>query len=258
MRTLKLICGLILSISIFSCSSDDTEQLPEVSNAITSQFCPEITNFTAIYWDNANGQPITGITSIPTIANPGTQFIHSQLPLLGFTLPQGYAATEVLDPITQTIGVNVIRTGNTARWRYIPTTTLQGRVPIQDIMAFEINRMLEFHNFLNQAPTVVCTRTPPPIMNEASIETSFSARLVDFENFRGLVWANAHYIESLDLTFISASASSGPRAEYDSLIEEVFLPINFQLLFIDNDVRDSDLDGVPDAQDSEPFNPAVQ
>ncbi len=62
-------------------------------------------------------------------------------------------------------------------------------------MVFEINQKLEFHNFLNQAPTVVCTQTPSPIMNQTSIEISFSTRLLDFGYFKGLVWVNAHYRE---------------------------------------------------------------
>lgn len=50
-----------------------------------------------------------------------------------------------------------------------------------------------------------------------------------------------------------------PTAEYDAMVLETFLPIGYQLLFIDREsVQDSDNDGVPDDRDRAPFNPNIQ
>ena len=69
---------------------------------------------------------------------------------------------------------------------------------------------------------------------------------------------NSYFETSLGSTFASVSVASGPTAEFDNLVMDVFLPIHWQLLIIDDNVRDSDLDGTPDNQDNFPFDPQRQ
>lgn len=63
------------------------------------------------------------------------------------------------------------------------------------------------------------------------------------------------YEPSLNATFASLSVSVAPTAEFDAVVFDTFLPISFQLLIINDEVRDSDADGYPDQQDQFPFDP---
>ncbi|MDX1462981.1 MAG: hypothetical protein R3359_07990, partial [Marinirhabdus sp.] len=153
------------------------------------------------------------------------------------------------------VGVNVIRDDNQVLWQYVPLISLQGRVQINDIIASQVNGMFGFHNF-NGGCDVVCTETKG--MEQNGLEFTFGARLVTFGSFTGLVWANTIYVESINATQVSVSVSSAPTAEFDQEVFNIFLPISFQLLVIDDGVRDSDLDGTPDNQDNFPFDPNRQ
>ncbi|QNJ97187.1 hypothetical protein [Constantimarinum furrinae] len=255
MRTLKTLLLFFFFVATLSCSKDDGPgtQAEQFAN-FNSQICNTVQGPDALYWDYAHGLPIP-LAEPPLIANPGAQFIHSQYPALGFTMPQGYTATEVLDQQTATIGVNVIRNDNAAVWRYVPTSTFPGPVAINDLMAFEINQIMAFHGFSGN-PQVLCTTTKTT--NNGDLITTFGARLIQFDNTTALVWANSHVSQSLNVTFMAASVSSGPTAEFDALVFETFLPISWQLLVGPERIQDSDLDGVPDEQDNFPFDPNRQ
>ena len=67
-------------------------------------------------------------------------------------MPQGYTATEVLIQQTATLGVNVVRDDNNVVWRYVPTSTFQGNVDVNDILAFEINTMFSILLGLMEPP----------------------------------------------------------------------------------------------------------
>ena len=103
----KVVALLGIMVSI-SCSTDDSvSQEQQQQNAIanrTSTTCTDtngalnqnVTGYTGLYWDTANGDntAIGLLGQVPVIQNPGGQFIHSQQPILGFTLPQGFSAFE--------------------------------------------------------------------------------------------------------------------------------------------------------------------
>lgn len=245
----------ITALFFTSCNQDDdvvnlTPQ--QQAENFTSQICNNVTGVPALYWDYAHGLP-TGLTQIPTIVNPGQQFIHSQYPGLGFTMPQGYTANEVLIPELQALGVNVLRNDNQVLWRYLPSLSFQGNVSVNDIIAFEINTALDFVGF-NGAPQVLCTTTQSGTIG-GSFQNTFGARLIQFGNFTALVWVNTLFEPSLNVTFCSLSVSLAPSDEFSNVVFETYLPISFQLLIISDGVRDSDADGVPDNQDNFPFDP---
>jgi len=244
---------LLLIVFVSACSKDDDggQQTQDFSN-FTSQICPNIQGVRAVYWDYAHGLP-TGLTQIPTIANPSGTFIHSQYPGLGFTIPQGYSANEIIIQETATLGVNVIRNDNQAIWRYLPTSTFFGDVGVNDILAFEINAMFEFLNF-NGTPQVLCTTTQEGTIG-GGFQNKFGARLLQFGDFTALVWSNTLYEPTLNTTFTSLSVSAAPTAEFDKEALEVFMAISFELLVINDGVRDSDADGFPDNVDRFPFDP---
>ena len=93
----------------------------------------------------------------------------------------------------------------------------------------------------------------------AGINQSISSVPYRVGNIRAMVVASTTTVNGLNSTFTSVRLASGPTAEYSNLILETFLAIDFQLLIRNPDsILDSDLDGVPDAQDKEPFNPNVR
>ena len=247
MKTLKFILFIVL---LSSCSSDSNNNNTNSLNNFTSQLCNNVSGPTAGYWDNAHGLPLP-LTQIPTIANPGQQFIHSQYPQLGFTMPQGYTGSEA-----QTgLGVNVLRNDNQVLWRYVPGLTALSQVNILDIVAAEVNGLFAFYGHTGNF-TVLCeTNATQP---QGSFIVSKSSRLLQFGNITALVDVNSYFETSLGSTFASVSVASGPTAEFDNLVMNTFLPIHWQLLIIDDSVRDSDLDGTPDNQDNFPFDPQRQ
>jgi hypothetical protein len=256
---MKKIIASLLSIAFIctSCNRDETPETPQQQEPFAdfnSEICDRATGIPALYWDYSNARPVP-LTEIPTIANPGELFIHSAYPQLGFTLPAGYSATEISSANPPAVGVNVIRDDNQVLWQYAPLISLQGQIPINDIVGSQVNAMFSFHNF-NGNFDVICTATRT--MEQSGLQFTFGARLIEFGNFTGLVWVNTVYVASINSMQVSVSISSAPTAEFSDEVFRTFLPISFQLLVIDDGVRDSDLDGTPDNQDNFPFDPDRQ
>ncbi|WP_282040769.1 hypothetical protein [Winogradskyella flava] len=250
MKSFNYLKFLLAFLIVSACSSDSNNNNRNQLANFTSQLCENVTGPTAGYWDNAHGLPLP-LTQIPTIANPGQQFIHSQYPQLGFTLPNGYSGFEN----QQGIGVNVFRNDNQVVWRYVPGLTSLSQVNILDIVATEVNQLFAFYGHTGNFSVDCETNATQP---QGSFIISKSSRLIRFGNFTGLVDINSYFDTSLGSTFASVSVASGPTAEFDNLVMNTFLPIHWQLLIIDNSVRDSDLDGTPDTQDNFPFDPQRQ
>ena len=245
---LKIVFLVLLFVS---CSSDSNDNNSSNNlNNFSTDLCNNVSGPTAAYYANAHGIPLP-LTQIPTIANPGQQFIHSQYPALGFTVPQGYNASES----QAGLGVNVLRNDNQVLWRYVPGLSSLSQVNILDIVAAEVNGLFAFYGHTGNF-NVDCEQnfTQP----QGSFIISTSTRIIRFGNITALVAINSYFETSLGSTFASVSVASGPTAEFDNLVMDVFLPIHWQLLIIDDNVRDSDLDGTPDNQDNFPFDPQRQ
>lgn len=244
---LKTLLSIVLLVS---CSSDSNNNNTNNLDNFTTDLCTNISGPTAAYYDNAHGRAIP-LSQIPTIANPGQQFIHSQYPALGFTMPQGYSGFE-----TQIgLGVDVVRNDGLTIWRYVPGLTSLSQVNILDIVASEVALLRQRYNYNGQIG-VTCTQnfTQP----QGNFIASLSSRVLDFAGIRAVISINSYFEPSLGSTFAAVTVASGPANEFDNLVMDVFLPIHWQLLIIDNSVRDSDLDGTPDSQDNFPFDPQRQ
>ena len=254
MKPFKLYSLLLVITLLASCSSDNNND--ENPTNATSKICNNVTGPTAVYWDYSNGLA-TPLTQAPLLKNTNGQFIHSQLPYIGFPMPQGYTATEVNIPQTQTLGVNVIRNDNAVVWRYVPTSTFPANFSANDIIATEINSMFNFYGF-NANFEVLCSETKS-VNQTGNVITTFNGRLIRFGNFTGLVWIIVTQIEGLASFFVTSSVSSGPTNEYNNLVMDIFLPLSFQLYVNDRGtLSDRDGDGVPDIYDREPDNPNIQ
>lgn len=252
MKTLKfnLFATLVL-IFLGSCNSDDGGDTNNLQG-VNSQICANVQGPAAIYWDFANGIPAP-LTAPPLITNPGQQFIHSQLPLLGFTIPQGFTAFEITEPQTRTLGVNVLRNDNAVVFRWIPNSFVTGQISSQAIIANEINTMLNFYGF-NGTPEVLCSQMRSGGFEGIPIE--FNGRLLRFGNIIGQVWVNTTFVAGG--TAMAISVTAAPANEYDSQVMNTFLPINFQLFVRDNgNIVDQDGDGFTVLEDPDDNDPNV-
>ncbi|MFD1615551.1 hypothetical protein [Gelatiniphilus marinus] len=264
MKSTKLYSILLIILIVLSCSSDNNESNENnLANYTPRINCTSntVVGPTAAYWDYGNSVP-PPLTQVPIIANPGSQFIHSQHPYLGLTIPQGYTASEDTDQFTAPLGVNIIRNGNksnAAVWRYVPLSSYPLNFSVDDIIAREINdKMFKFYGTNGNNFEVLCKNTPPPI-SENGLTRVFSSRLIRFGNLTGLVWVSVTAVQGLPTLSVASSISVGPTNEYDNLVMDVFLPLSFQLLVSDRGtLPDRDNDGTPDIFDKEPDNPDVQ
>ncbi len=252
MKLLKYFNVLLILFFIFSCSKDDdNSQNQNIDNRVSS--CENVLGYTGLYWDFANAKP-TGLSQVPVLNNPGQQFIHSQIPLLGFIIPQGFTAFEVTDPQTQTLGVNVFRDDNQVLFRWVPSSTIFNQaIPSQSVIANEINTMLNFYGF-DGTPEILCTEFKQEVFG--SIPREFNARLLRFDGRIAQVWVITTYVANN--TYATVSITTAPEAEYDAQVINTFLPINFQLYVNDNgDIVDQDGDGWTVLEDPDDNDPNV-
>lgn len=238
---------------VSSCSKSDGSSREAAIANLTSQLCSGIRGAKALYWDMSNGILRGDIPGgVPTIKNPGAYFIHSTYPALGFSMPQGYRAIELSDAATNTIGVNVLRDDGNVLWRYV-TATFTGQTNAESVVKAEVNRMLA--NLGNPQFEILCSANKNPQL-ASGIITTVATRLIQAGNFTAQFAVNVNAFPDLGTSFVGIEMTMAPTAEYDAMVLDTFLPIGYQLLFIDRGtVQDSDGDGVPDDNDRFPFDP---
>ncbi|MEL6846031.1 MAG: hypothetical protein AAFP02_22715 [Bacteroidota bacterium] len=249
------IIRLLLLLPLLSTLACNRQQLDPKA---VSNICDQVEGAEAIYWDLRNGIIRTDLPKgVPTLENPGGAYGHPGFPLLGFSYPEGWSPVTIADNnFGHTVGVDLIRGDNQAVWRSF-STSLNGFVPILDIVAAEINQALAF---LGNPPidNVVCTNDGED-RSLGNIISQFESRLIRAGSFTIQVNVNVNYVDGLPSTFVSNQVTVGPTVEYQDLIADVFLPIDWQLLLKpegDDLNRDSDNDGVWDVNDRFPNDPS--
>ena len=259
MKAFKYIIFLGVISLLFACSdSNENDNDQAQLDNFESTVCPNqgVTGGTAIYWDSAHGAA-TPLTQIPSLINPGDFYLHETYPALGFQMPQGYTADDIVNQQTGALGVLMRRDDGNVFWKYVPTETYNGNINPIEIINFEFAQTKIAHNFdPNVQGQLICAETATT--NEFGFPMTFASRLIRFGDFTALLIVQTHYMQGLDRTFVSVTKASGTTAEFGNLALNDFLPIHWQLMYVSDDVRDSDLDGTPDNQDSAPFNPDIQ
>lgn len=253
MKLLKYLKLFIFVFIVSSCSKDDDSSNQNQNFAERASSCENIIGFSGGYWDLANGIPVP-FPIFPTLQNPGDQFTHSQLPLLGFTIPQGFSAFEINDPQTTAIGVDVIKNDNSVIYRWLPNAFILQNISSQDIIASQINALFSFYGF-NGTPEVLCTSFQEQIFE--GIPRQFNARLLRFNGRIAQVYVTTTYVASG--TAFSISISTATENEYESEVLQTFLPLVYQLYVDPNgNIVDNDGDGwnvLVDPNDNDPNVP---
>lgn len=239
---------VLLCVAFYGCSTDDDamtmQQAATIANRVSTTCTnpnpnPNVVGYTGLYWDMANGNSAAyaQLPGVPVVQNPGGQFIHSQQPSLGFTLPQGFSAFESAGQ--NVVGADVIRNDNQVVYRWVPLATVfQPLVPTQTIIEQEINSMLSFFGFQGQ-PEVLCTRTA---QQNNILPQEFNGRLLRFNGMIAQVWVLGTYVDGLGSSSFAISVSVAPEEEYETQVQETFLPFIFQL-FVRPDGQFIDKDG---------------
>jgi hypothetical protein len=262
MKPTYFISLIVILVFLFSCSSSDdggnnNDQILTNYSSTCNGGITAINGPLAAYWDNAKGVPIP-LTQLPLLENQEGYYVHNNYPPLGFPLPQGYRGFDIYNELTATIGVDVFRDDFSAVWSYIPTSTVSGNLPINEATALVVNKMFADLGYNGNDFEVICSETNPENLG-LGVTRLYSARLIRFGNFTGQAYVIQTIIDGLPgVSFLSGAIAAGPTNEYDNLVANIFIPLNFQLLVNpDTGLLDSDLDGTPDVDDPAPNNPNI-
>ena len=93
----------------------------------------------------------------------------------------------------------------------------------------------------------------------AGIAVRRSVSLIRAGQFSALISAEVTQVQGLPTSSVTFRVSAGPTAEYEQLVFDTFLAIEFQMLYRpEGGLVDSDGDGVADPFDREPNNREIQ
>jgi hypothetical protein len=253
----KLLVPVVCFLSATACNNGEDAVGPTI-NAATSQICPNVTGAQAIYWDLHNGIPRGDMPGgiPPTVDRVGGSFSHPDSPVLGFIYPEGYSPQTIRAP--QTVGVNLTRQDGRVLWRWL-SAPANGFPSAREIRQAEIQQVLQSLGVNANNIELVCLnegQTNPV----ANIAVRSSTALVRAGGFTIQAAAQVTLVEGLPTSNVNVRMSVGPTAEYDQLVFDTFLAIEWQMLFTDRGTEhpDRDGDGVPDPFDRAPDDPNRQ
>ena len=248
---------IILIIFFAACNNGEDEQVNPDINNIISQNCSNVRGAEGLYWDLSNGIPRTDLPGFvpPTVSVAGGAFLHPDFPPLSFEFPAGYATETLRGP--STAGVNLVRQDNQVIWRWL-TTTANGFPSARALRQEEIGRMLQFLGVNNNNLQLICLNEGQ-VSPVAGINIRRSISFIRAGQFSAMISAEVTQVDGLPTSSVTFRLSAGPTAEYDQLVFDTFLAIEFQMLYgPDGEIVDRDRDGTPDDQDRFPDDPNRQ
>lgn len=257
MKTLKSFRRIILSMLLLSvcgwlytCKKGGTDPQKQAANA-TSHICGQVNGVQAIYWDLMNGIPRTDIPGgLPTIKNIGGTYSHPQFPLLSFIYPAGY--TPQTDGTSGAVGVNFIRNDQKAIWRYTSIFS-NGNASASQVLNSEVTQLRSFLGSTGAVATVCSQQSTLP--RATGISSNIASAFITFDGFTAVLSVSITTETGLGAEQINIAVTAAPTNEFSNEILNIFLPIDYELLYTGNGELDSDGDGVPDSQDAAPFDP---
>lgn len=232
MKRACLVIGIIFCLIAGGCGGDSNGGADQVANS-TSALCTDLTGIEAVYWDFFNGVirgdlPSTAFT-IPF--NVGGTYINSRSPLLGFTVPSGWVATDAVDvsgfafPLS-TVGADVIRNDRQSIWRYMLNAQIGGTgFSAAAILDAEINTAIA----TLLGPSTGTSQCEINVQQNGILGLeSVAAKIVRTEAFTIMARAHVTIVNGVG-PFYDAYLTLAPAAENSALIRDIFIPMITQL-----------------------------
>ena len=202
-------------------------------------------------------------SGFPRIASVGGAYENKTDPILRFNYPAGWTAADVEKP--GSIGGAVLtRNDGKAIWK-LESVVLQrpGGLAIRELRDQQVLDLLRFLGLQSDLMQPVC-----------EIESSYTVLPITLgivQSYSRILFRNQGVLGFVGVSALNSGTggvagqyktrfkvAAGPAAEFDQLIENTFLAVDFQMLFVDPATpADSDRDGTPDVEDDDPRDPRV-
>ena len=190
-----------------------------------SQTCGNVSGLTAMYWDFSNGIPrgdLPGTAFTIPFAN-ATIYQHPTDFTLFFTHPSDWTPETLGNPA----GVNLIRNDGRALWRQV-SGSINFFVNVQEIVNSEVNLLLNNFGFTEPVQTI-CSFDDAQT-NPFGQDIFAASRLIRVSDFTANIVVRVVVTPTAgnSLVTLYIRHTNGPTAEFDRLINDVFIPIDTQ------------------------------
>lgn len=229
-----------------------------------SNRCANVRGASAVMWDLEQGLLRTDLPSgFPRIESVGGAYENKIDPILRFNFPAGWTAADVEKP--GSIGGAVLtRNDGKAIWKLERVVVQRpGGLAIRELRDQQVLDLLRFLGLQSDLVQPVC-----------EIESSYTVLPITLgivQSYSRLLFRNQGVLGFVGVSALNSGTggvagqyktrfkvAAGPAAEFDQLIENTFLAVDFQMLFVDPATpADADRDGTPDVEDDDPRDPRV-
>jgi len=250
---LRTLLGLLV-LATAGCNggADVIDDPVEEATARESELCDGLVGMQGIAWDLYAGVLVTDPV-LPPPAPVGGVFSHPDLPLLGFSYPDGWTPEALRG--SGVVGVNLLRDDDTAIWRYV-SAPANGPLAVETVVDTEIQAARDFYGLTGEGTVVCRLRNTAEVTPGTGIIGDTNHVLVRIED-RSVLLAAQVITVSQDLPpSVFVRQISAPTAEFDARVYDTFLAIDWQLLYGGGrNENDRDGDGIWDVFDNFPDDP---
>jgi len=218
----------------------------------TTPLCNGIVGMEAIAWEYYNGVPVVDPVIPPPFPDPiAGSYSHPNFPLLGFTYAQGWTPFTI--QANQTVGVDLIRDGNTGVWRSV-SITANGTPDARQVREGQTTALLQFVGVGGAQPQIVCLNEGTAQLG-GGLVTNYSNALVRAGTQSAILIVSVTPFPGLPTSSVSVRLNSAPTAEYPARLLDSFMAVDWQMLSGELKNVDSDGDGWFDQFDQFPNDP---